>query len=68
MIELQRIHIEQMLMKIKLNIIKFGHIFQQPYRLLIIGDSRSGKTNALINLINKQNDIDKNLFVCKRFE
>ena len=57
-----------MLMKIKLNIIKIGHIFQHPYRLLIIGDSRSGKTNALINLINKQNDIDKNLFVCKRFE
>ena len=26
---------------------------------LIIGGSRSGKTNGLINLINEQNDIDK---------
>ena len=26
---------------------------------MIIGGSRSGKTNALLNLINKQNDIDK---------
>ena len=30
-----------------------------PYRMLIIGGSGSGKTNALINLINEQNDIDK---------
>ena len=30
-----------------------------PYRILIIGSSGSGKTNALINLINEQNDIDK---------
>ena len=30
-----------------------------PYRIIIIGGSGSGKTNALINLINKQNDIDK---------
>ena len=30
-----------------------------PYRILIIGGSGSGKTNALINLINEQNDIDK---------
>ena len=29
------------------------------YRILIIGSSGSGKTNALINLINEQNDIDK---------
>ena len=26
---------------------------------MIIGGSGSGKTNALLNLINKQNDIDK---------
>ena len=38
------------------------------YRILIIGGSRLGKTNALLNLINKQNDIDKNLFVRKRFK
>ena len=29
-----------------------------PYRVLIIGGSRSGKTNALLNLINNQPDID----------
>ena len=29
------------------------------YRILIIGGSGSGKTNALINLMNEQNDIDK---------
>ena len=29
------------------------------YRILIIGGSGSGKTNALINLINEQNGIDK---------
>ena len=30
-----------------------------PYRILIAGDSGSGKTNALLNLINNQPDIDK---------
>ena len=30
-----------------------------PYRIIIIGGSGSGKTNALINLINEENDIDK---------
>ena len=35
------------------------YIPDHPYRILIIGDSGSGKTNALINLINGQNDIDK---------
>ena len=30
-----------------------------PYRILIIGDSGSGKTNVLLNLIKKQPDIDK---------
>ena len=29
------------------------------YRILIIGGSRSGKTNALLNLINHESDIDK---------
>ena len=37
-----------------------------PYRLLIIGGSESGKANALLNFINKQRDIDNNLFICKR--
>ena len=30
-----------------------------PYRILIIGGSGSGKTNTLLNLINEQNNIDK---------
>ena len=30
-----------------------------PYRILIIGGLGSGKTNALLNLINNQPDIDK---------
>ena len=30
-----------------------------PYRILIIGCSGSGKTNALLNLIHNQQDIDK---------
>ena len=29
------------------------------YRILIIGGSRSGKTNSLFNLINQQPDIDQ---------
>ena len=30
-----------------------------PYRLLIVGGSGSGKTNALLNLIKNEPDIDK---------
>ena len=29
------------------------------YRILIIGGSASGKTNALLNLVKEQDDIDK---------
>ena len=35
------------------------YIPDHPYRILIIGGSGSGKTNAMINLINEQNNIDK---------
>ena len=35
------------------------YISDHPYRILIIEDSGSGKTNALLNLINNQPDIDK---------
>ena len=35
------------------------YIPDHPYRILIIGGSGSGKTNALINLIHSQPDIDK---------
>ena len=35
------------------------YIPDHQYRILIIGGSGSGKTNALINLINNQQDINK---------
>ena len=35
------------------------YISHHPYRILIIEGSGSGKINALLNLINKQPDIDK---------
>ena len=38
---------------------KWSYIPDHPYRILIIGSSGSGKTNTLLNLINKQKDIDK---------
>ena len=44
---------------------KWPYIPDHPYRILIIGGSGSGKTNALINLINEQNDIDKIYFYAR---
>ena len=38
---------------------KWPYIPDHPYRILIISASGSGKTNALLNLINNQPDIDK---------
>ena len=38
---------------------KWLDITDHPYRILTIGGSGSGKTNVLLNLINKQPDIDK---------
>ena len=38
---------------------KQSQILDHPYRILIIGGLRSGKTNALLNLINNLPDIDK---------
>ena len=38
---------------------KWPYIPDHPYRILIIGGSGSGKTNALINLINEQKHIVK---------
>ena len=35
------------------------YIPDHPYKILIRGGSGSGKTNALLNLINNQPDIDK---------
>ena len=37
---------------------KWQFIPDHPYRILIIGGSGSGKTNALLNLINEQDDDD----------
>ena len=39
--------------------LKWPYIPDHPYRILIIGGSGLGKTNALLNLINNQPDIDK---------
>ena len=41
------------------------YIPDHPYRILIIGGSRSGKTNLLLNLIENQQDIDKTHFYAK---
>ena len=35
------------------------YIPDHPYKILIVGGSGSGKTNALLNLINNRPDIDK---------
>ena len=39
--------------------LKWPYIPDHPYRILIVGGSGSGKTNALLNLISNQPDIDK---------
>ena len=44
--------------KMKHNL-NWPYIPDHPYRVLIIGGSDSGKTKTLLNLINKQPDIDK---------
>ena len=38
---------------------KWPYIPDHPYRILIVGGSGSGKTNALLNLINNQPGIDE---------
>ena len=38
---------------------KWPQIPHHPHRILIIGGSRSGKTNSLCNLISQQPAIDK---------
>ena len=38
---------------------KWPYIPGHPYRILIIGNSGSGKTNTLLDSINEQDDIDK---------
>ena len=41
------------------------YIPDHPYRILAIGDSGSGKTNALLNLIENQPDIDQTYLYAK---
>ena len=38
---------------------KWSYIPDHPYRILIVGGSGSGKTNALLNLKKEQNDFEK---------
>ena len=42
---------------------KWPYILDHPYRMLIMGDSGSGKANTLLNLINEQKVIDK-IYLC----
>ena len=44
---------------------EWPYIPDHPYRIIITAGSGSGKTNALINLINEQNDIYKIYFYTK---
>ena len=44
---------------------RWPYIPDHPYRILIIGSSGSGKTNALLNLTNNQSDIDKTYLYAK---
>ena len=44
---------------------KWPNIPDHPYKMLIIGGSGSGKTNALLNLIKQQLDIDKTYLYAK---
>ena len=37
----------------------WSYIPDHPYRILIVGSSGTGKTDALLNLINNQQKIDK---------
>ena len=45
--------------KTKQHNLKLLYIPDHPYRILIIRDSGSVKTNALLNLVNNQSYIDK---------
>ena len=45
--------------------LKSPYIPDHPYRILIVGGPGSGKTNALLNLIKDQPDIDKTYLYAK---
>ena len=44
---------------------KWPYIPDHPHRILIIGSSGSGKTNALLNLINNQQTLIKYIYIQK---
>ena len=44
---------------IKQHNLNWPDILDHSYKILIVGSSKSGKTNALLNLINHEPDIDK---------
>ena len=52
--------------KLRSHNLKWPYIPVHPYRILIIG-SRSGKTNASLNLINNQPDTDK-IHLCAKYQ
>ena len=45
---------------------KWPEMPDHPYKILIIGGSGSGKTNALLNLINNEPDYWEDLFIYYR--
>ena len=47
--------------------LKWLYILDHPYRILIIRGSGSGETNALLNFLNNQLDVDKMYWHAKDF-
>ena len=47
------------------NNLNWPYSSDHPHRILIIGGTGSGKTNALLNLLNNQPDIDK-IYLCAK--
>ena len=47
---------------------KWSFIPDDPYRMLIVGDFVSGKTNALLNLIKEQDsdNLIDNIYLCTK--
>ena len=47
--------------------LNWPYIHDHPYRILIIGSSGTGKTNALLNLINNEQTSIKCIYMQKTF-